>query len=258
MEGKKESVEIAPAFLAPKRRVLYLRGAAQIARVLQESAPSMLNMEDYLAFAHAKAFDVISSGHFKRHLGACRENGDKWAVVMYNRQNKVAARLREVFTLVGQLTTPRAKQIQQVCKDVMSCAQPPIKVVTGENTCCLTGTKTEHCIDLTRMGKNSKEVLVHPRFWHFFVLLWFCAKLEYVIRACTKQWLESMKIKPEPKNYTEICEEYIQSTVDDNERMFQLLERALDYTTQSLSLYRDKYALRPVLQEKTPPSDEEQ
>lgn len=207
-----------------------------------------LTRDDFLAYAQAKAFDVISSGNFKRHLGACRENGDRWAVVMYNRQNKVATRVREVFTLVNQLTTPRGRHIQQVCKDVMSCAQPPIKVVTGENQCCLTGAKAEHCIDLTRMGKNSKEVYVHTRFWHFLVLLWFCAKLEYVIRACTKQWLEAQRIVPEPSNFTAVCEDYMAQNQEFNERMFLLLERALEYTTLSLTLYRDKYALRPMLQ----------
>lgn len=210
----------------------------------------MLTLDDFTAFAHSKAFDVISSGNFKRHLGSCRENGERWAVIMYNRQNKVASTLREVSTLVGQLTTPRAKQIQQVCKDVMSCAQPPIRVVTGENTCCLSGARAEHCIDLTRMGKNSKEMFVHPRFWHFFVQLWFCSKLEYVIRACTKHWLETNKIRPEPKTYTAICEEYIQQNVEFGDKMFRLLERALDYTTRSLTLYRDKYALQPVLQDR--------
>jgi hypothetical protein len=166
---------------------------------------------------------------------------------MYNRQNKVVARVREVFSLVAQLTTPRSQQIQKVCKDVMSCAQPPIKVLTGENVCSLTGVCAEHCIDLTRMGKNSKEVFVHPRFWHFFVLLWFCAKLEYVIRACTKQWLETRGIKPVPESYTKICEDYAVHNVEFNEKLFRLLERGLEYTTLSLSLYRDKYALQPVL-----------
>lgn len=200
-----------------------------------------------MAYAQCKAFDVISSGHFKRHLGACRENGDRWAIVMYNRQNKVAAKVREVFTLVNQLTTPRGRQIQQVCKDVMSCAQPPIKVVTGENTCFLTGVRSEHCIDLTRMGKNSKEVYVHTRYWHFLVLLWFAAKLEYVIRACTKQWLESQGTVPEPQNYTAICEEYIQQNASFNEKMFLLLTKALEYTTLSLTIYRDQFALCPII-----------
>lgn len=119
--------------------------------------------------------------------------------------------------------------------------------MAGENTCSLTGVRTEHCIDLTRMGKNSKEVFVHPRFWHFFVLLWYCAKLEYVIRACTKQWLEAAHIRPEPKTYTAVCEEYTLQNDVFNERLFQLLERALEYTTLSLTLYRDRYALLPVL-----------
>jgi hypothetical protein len=207
----------------------------------------MLSSEDFHAYAQAKAFDVISSGHFKRHLGTCRENGDRWAVVMYNRQNKVALRVREVFSLVAQLTTPQSQQIQRICKDVMSCAQPPIKVLTGESVCCLTGVSVEHCIDLTRVGKNSTEVYVHPRFWHFFVFLWLCAKLEYVVRACTKQWLETRGVKPVPKNYTTLCEEYAVQNLGFNERLFQLLERALEYTTMSLTLYRDKYALQPVL-----------
>jgi hypothetical protein len=207
----------------------------------------MLSFEDFQAYAQVKAFDVVSSGHFKRHLGSCRENGDRWAVVMYNRQNKVVARVREVFTLVAQLTTPRSQTIQRICKDVMSCAQPPIKVLTGKNVCSLTGVCVEHCIDLTRVGKNASEVYVHPRFWHFFVLLWFCAKLEYVIRACTKQWLEAQGIKPIPNSYTTVCEEYAAQNQEFNERLFQLLERALEYTTMSLTMYRDKYALQPVL-----------
>ena len=207
----------------------------------------MLSFDDFHAYAQAKAFDVISSGHFKRHLGTSRENGERWAVVMYNRQNKVAGKVREVFALVGQLTTPRSQHIQKICKDVMSCAQPPIKVLTGENVCSLSGVCAEHCIDLTKAGKHSTEVFVHPRFWHFFVLLWFCAKLEYVIRACTKQWLDVNGTKPTPSSYTALCEEYVVQNQKFNERLFLLLEKALEYTTLSLSLYRDKYALQPVL-----------
>ena len=213
----------------------------------------MITLDDFHAYAQTKAFDVISSGQFKRHLGACRENGDKWAVVMYNRQNKVTTRIREVFSLVAQLTTPKSLIIQKICKDVMACAQPPIKVLTGRNLCSLTGVYTEHCIDLTRTGKNSVEVYVNPRFWHFFVFLWLSAKLEYVIRACTKQWLEGLRgNNKKAGQITDICEEYTSQNREFNERLFRLLERGIDYTTLSLILYRDKYALQPVL---SPPDD---
>jgi hypothetical protein len=69
-----------------------------------------------------------------------------------------------------------------------------------------------------------------------------------VIRACTKQWLESRQIRPEPRTFTAVCEEYAAQNAEFNERLFQLLERALEYTTISLSIYRDKYALLPLLQ----------
>lgn len=212
----------------------------------------MVTVDDFHAYAQIKAYDVISAGNFKRHLSTSRDNGDKWAVQMYNRHNAVQAKVREVFTLVSQLTTPNSQLIQKICKDVMSCAQPPVKVLTGANVCCLTQTNTEHCIDLTRMGKNSKEVFVHTRFWHFFVFLWFCSKLEYVIRACTKQWLDTQPCKPNPGNYTELCEEYTVQNLDFNEKLFKLFVKGMDYISLSLSTYRDKYALLPVL---TPPED---
>jgi hypothetical protein len=207
----------------------------------------MFNLEDFHAYAQIKAFDVISSGNFRRHLGMSRESGERWAVLMYNRQNKVVIKLREVVSLVAQLSTPQSQIVQKICRDVMSCAQPPIKVLTGTNLCSLTGVHAEHCIDLTRAGKNTSEVYVHPRFWHFFVFLWLCSKLEYVIRACTKQWLDVHEIKPTPTRYTSICEDYIMQNAGFNERLYLLLERALEYTTLSLSLYRDKFALQPVL-----------
>jgi hypothetical protein len=209
----------------------------------------MLSFDEFHAYTQSKAFDVISSGHFKRHLGQCREAGELWAVTMYNQQNKVSAKIREISVLVGQLTTPRSQLVQRLCKDVMACAQPPIKVLTGANKCCITGIHAEHCIDLTRAGKNSVGVFVHPRFWHFFVLLWFCSKLEYVIRACTKQWLDSQDIQPDPGSFTTLCEDYAVQNLEFCERLFQLFEKGFEYTTRSLSIYRDKYAMQPILDE---------
>jgi hypothetical protein len=207
----------------------------------------MITHEEFQAYAQIKAYDVISSGHFKRHLSQSRENGDRWAVMMYSRQTAVQNRVKEVFNLVAQLTTPSSAVIQRICKDVMSCAQPPIRVLTGRNVCCISGVSTEHCVDLTRVGKNSKEILVHPRFWHFFVLLWFCAKLEYVIRACTKQWLETQDVKATPGNYTILCEDFLHNNSEMVEQLYRLFVKAVDYISQSLSIYRDKYALRPIL-----------
>lgn len=207
----------------------------------------MVTQEEFQAYAQIKAYDVISSGHFKRHLSQCRDNGDRWAVQMYSHQNAIQSQVKEVFSLVSQLTSPNSSLIQRVCKDVMSCAQPPIRVLTGRNVCCLSGVSTEHCIDLTRVGKNSQEILVHPRFWHFFVLLWFCAKLEYVIRACTKQWLDLQGVQAVPSNYTELCEEFSHQNHDLMNKLYELFVKGVEYISLSLNTYKDKYALKPIL-----------
>lgn len=206
-----------------------------------------LSAEDFHSYVQIKAYDVISSGHFKRHLSTCRDSGDKWAIQMYNGQNMVQNKVREISALVAQLNTPHSQKVQRVCKDVMSCAQPPVKVLTGFNTCCLSGALVEHCLDLTRAGKNPKEVFVHPRFRQFFMLLWYCAKIEYVIRACTKQWLDTQEGRPCAENYTRMCEEYSAQNEEFNERLYRLFLKGVQYTTSSLVLYRDQCALRPVL-----------
>lgn len=213
----------------------------------QKMSAALLSQDDFRAYTQIKAYDVISSGFFRRHLSACRDNGDKWAIHMYNGQNTVQGKVRELFGLVAQLTTPQSSKVHKVCRDVMSCAQPPVKVLTGFNTCVLTGASVEHCIDLTRVGKNPKEVYVDPRFRHFFMLLWFCAKIEYVIRACTKQWIDNQDEKPSPENYTQMCEGFTQENTEMMDRMHSLFLKGLDYTTTSLSIYRDKCALCPAL-----------
>lgn len=207
----------------------------------------MVSKEEFLAYTHIKAFDVISNGNFKRHLSNAREAGDKWAIDMNSGQAVVQAKIREVFAIVSQLAGPQTERVQRVCKDVMSCAQPPVKVLTGFNVCYLTGVASEHCIDLTRPGKNTREILVHPRFRHFFMFLWSVAKSEYIIRACAKQWTETLPEAPCPDTYTRLCEEYHTENLANNERMHLLFVKAVEYVMASLRILKDTWALERSL-----------
>lgn len=204
-----------------------------------------LTLEDFQGYLHFKAYDVISSGQFKRHLSQCRENGDEWAIKMYRQSMAVQARVRELSTMVGQL--PSRGALQAVCRDVMTCAHPPIKVLTGQNRCSISGETTQHCVDLTRAAKNSKEVFVHPRFWFFFVMLWYCSKLEYVVRACTKQWLEARGLKPEERTFTSVCETFADQNEELAKGLFRLFEQGMQYITTSLGKHMERHTLRPVL-----------
>ncbi len=212
----------------------------------QITAPDV-SAEDFLSYIHVKAYDVISAGHFKRHLSKSRENGDKWAIDMNNGHTVVQNKVREIFSLVGQLGGPQTEHIQRVCRDVMSCAQPPIRILTGFNVCALTKVSSEHCIDLTRPGKVTREVLVHPRFRYFFMFLWFCAKSEYIIRACTKQWVEALPTQPCPASYTQLCEEYSEENQELNEKLYRLFVKGVEYIIVSLKTLKESCALRPTL-----------
>ncbi len=62
-------------------------------------------------------------------------------------------------------------------------------------------------------------------------------------------------LHPEPKNFTSVCEDYTLQNTEFSERLFRLFERGVEYTTLSLTLYRDKYAMQPMLS--GVPDDEE-
>ena len=211
------------------------------------NAGGVITCDEFMSYAHAKAFDVISAGHFKKHLSSCKENGDKWAINMYSDQSVVQNRVRELFAMVSQITSPQTERVQRVCKDVMSCAQPPVKVLTGYNTCSLTLVSAEHCIDLTRPGKNMRPVFAHPRFRHFFMLLWYCAKIEYVIRAWTKQWMETRGTPIHPDTYTQMCEEYTLQNQQTIQNLYLLFVKGFDYVIRSLEGVRKTCAIQPAL-----------
>lgn len=206
----------------------------------------VFSLEEFTSFVHSKAFDVISSGNFKKHLVLSRDEGDRWAVTMHQNQLKVLASFRVLQTQLAGMTCAKLSPFVRICKDVMVCAQPPIKVFSGSSRCCITGLSTDYSIDLTRNCKNSTKVLVHPRFWHFFIFLWVSSKIEYIIRACTKQWVEKCQFGSSV-GITERCEAYMEESEDFIDKMFQIYVKALDYVMLSLQKYEEFYESKPVL-----------
>jgi len=206
--------------------------------------------DEFVGFMLSKTYDVLSEGHFKKHLIQCRDRGDAWAVHMHAQQTRIAQRCRKIHTrIAGMQETPQQAEWASICRDVMASAQPPIKVFTGFSHCSITGESLDYSIDLTRAGKNSKGVYVHLRFWHFFVFLWFSAKIEYIIRSCTKQWLENTATqnKPESKDFTSICERFRSENEDFIQNMSNLFRKAHDFVVNSIDLYQTQFEVRPVL-----------
>ena len=206
-----------------------------------------MSEEEFCSYVKSKAYDVISTGQFKRHLLTSRDKGDNWALQCCAGVSKVQAKTKQLTSCIAALSGKDTALLHGICRDVMNSAQPPVKISGGISTCLLTGEKVQHCLDLTRPGKKNTEVCVHPRFWYFFIFLWFCAKIEYIVRSHTKQWLQSVAGGADDRNFTALCERF----TEDNHAYCKLLHRlftmAHEYVSTSLQMYAKHQQPRPVL-----------
>ena len=204
----------------------------------------------FVGFFVSKAFDVISEGNFKKHLIQSRDRGDAWAIQMHRELTSITQSCLRIQTRIAALhETPQHAHWAGICRDVMASAQPPIRVFTGYCQCSLTGESLDYSIDLTRAGKNSKGVFVHLRFWHWFIFLWLTAKIEYIIRSCTKQWLETAQDRPEAqrKDFTALCEQFRTENEPLIQQMASLFQRAHDFVMASIDLDQSQFDVQPVL-----------
>lgn len=196
---------------------------------------SIISLDDFKLFYLAKSYDVIGLGSFRRHVCKCKEAGDPWAVEMNSGVNRVQQAVRALQARISQIPKPRNALLQQLCKDVMVGAQPPIRMYAGYTTCSLSGVSCNTCIDLTRPAKNSQHVHIHARFSHFFLMLWFCSKLEYVVRSCAKAWLERQADREE-KSFKELCEKFKDETDEYCRQLHGVLERSYCHVGKTLDV----------------------
>ena len=56
---------------------------------------------------------------------------------------------------------------------------------------------------------QSHDITVHPRFAHFFLMLWFVCKIEHVIRNSTRCWLDSILQLDETVSVSSLCNQFV-------------------------------------------------
>ena len=204
-----------------------------------------MTYEDFLAYFQYKAFDVLSSGNYKRYITQCKENSDSWAIEMYVRQNKIQQNIKFLHVKLNSISQ---NKLGIACKSVMNSAQPPIRIFIGFSTCFITGVRAEKCLDLSKNGKKNMEIHVHPKFAFFFLFVWYICKLEYVIRACTKHWIEvNNKQKSSSVNHPLLDEFMLQNEVVCR-GLYSVYEKAFSYVQTSLDLYEEEFTAKPILQ----------
>ena len=66
-------------------------------------------------------------------------------------------------------------------------------------------------------------------------MLWFCSKLEYVVRSCAKAWLERQADRDE-KSFKELCEKFKDETEEYCRQLHGVLTRSYCHVGKTLDL----------------------
>jgi hypothetical protein len=158
-------------------------------------------LDEFRGFFLAKAYDVVGNGVYRKHLAKCKEAGDPWAIAMGQHLQAVQVQIREIHAAVAAMpATPN--RLGEICKNVMMSAQPPVRLNAGCVVCAITSRRCLKCLDLSKTHKGNHRVYVDPRFCFFFMLLWYCNKMEYIIRCFTRTWLDN---RPESETFKSLC-----------------------------------------------------
>ena len=206
--------------------------------------PPACTLDEFRGFFHAKAFDVVGNGAYRKHLARCKESGDPWAVAMGAQLQAVQNQVKEIHTAVCAMPqTPN--RLGEICKDVMMSAQAPIRLHAGCTTCAITSRRCSKCLDLSRSHKGNVHVFVDHRFCYFFMLLWFSNKLEYIIRSFTRTWLDT---RAEGETFKTLCCA-LQAEIEPSvAKMHALVIIAKDHVLSTLARYAQSQQFEPVLQ----------
>jgi hypothetical protein len=80
----------------------------------------------------------------------------------------------------------------------------------GLNTVISHGGSCETTIDDKPDNRGEFDTIVHPKFSHFFVMLWYVGKIDHVIRNYTRCWLENNRYDNElqTKSIQCICNDF--------------------------------------------------
>jgi hypothetical protein len=145
----------------------------------------------FIDFVLFKAFDVISgSGSYRKFVHQSTDSGEDWAIRMTKSVSDMNVLLRELHNLVERVRRLPNSKVATVCSEVVLATRAPIRVLPGWSTCFLTDNHAFECIDVARVAKNGQVIPLHPRFAYFVLQLFYCHRLEHVVRTYTKNWLD--------------------------------------------------------------------
>ena len=162
--------------------------------------------------------------------------------------------VRHVSHEVSQLDSIDSSSVARGCREVMSNASAPVRVRDGHGFCEITGTYADNCVELYKQVNNSSrtpsvtsekwgarpeytnspDFLIHQRFSHFFLMLWYAHKIEHVMRNYTRCWIDAAGF--DNVTISTICASF-ENQDELFLQMYTIFEHARKHISTSLALY---------------------
>ena len=172
----------------------------------------------------ARCFDVFSGGMYRKFLVQSRSAKEAWAFNVQLSISKVQKLGKMMACVVNSVKLAEEQDggglmLGSALSACMNSSTPPVSrpvasvrqalarcLVDGPVQCGVTGAVLEdQCIEVRASSKSSQPaaeqggvllhppVVVHPDFEHFFNMLWYCSKIEHVVRHMGKCWMEDFQ-----------------------------------------------------------------
>jgi hypothetical protein len=189
-----------------------------------------------------------------------------WAVSMQTSVTAVTAKIKAVVAVIKTTEEFTVKNLRIICNEVSTSQLPPSAACVEAGTCIITQvcfscicfysseymvniflptlpqSTSSGCINLSGNSKSNSvatahpKLLIHPSLFHFFTMVWYVQKIEYIIRNYTRWWLEQQDGKN--VNIEQLCIEFSR---DDAlfSSMHAIFNHAVSHVTKSIEAYQD-------------------
>ena len=136
-------------------------------------------------FVLLKAFDVVSSGQYRKFVLRKKDLCEQWAMTMHDHYHMIMLEVRNLTKYPVLARSQGHMEVALVCAKLLNCIECPHPVTTGWNTCVITKVQ---CVGGVRVNAASEAtpVFVHTRFLRFCLSYWYAARMEHVLRRIVR------------------------------------------------------------------------
>jgi hypothetical protein len=150
--------------------------------ILLKSAEAAVMVKEFIML---KAFDVVSSGQYRKFVLKKKDLCETWAMTMHDNYHCLTQEVRNLSKYTTLARSQGHIDIALVCTKLLNCAECPHTHDSGWNTCTITKVQ---CVGGVRINSASEAIaiFVHPRFLRFCLSFWYTSRFDHVLRRVVR------------------------------------------------------------------------